>query len=292
MRVPRSVILVLLFTPALAYAVPVGLPSPHATSDGIPVATSYGDFHSYSGGLLNQWGQLPDTYYTGADRDAMDLALGGNAGATDNLGKGPDGTYDFEDPVLFDVDATGTFEGRWGDGTQDHGPVHVDDLADYLETTGAGTTIPSFVLEYQSDGHDGNVFLQGSAYIWDPDTETQVAAWSFNNGPDAPVVIPGTIQVTGASGTTYIVDNTAEGQLDFILRNSELDLADFTGEGYWFVNDFALGGLTSGSAQWRLSGLFGESTAVHEPAFLAPAGLLILLVVSLRHARRSGRSGL
>ncbi|HSP00998.1 MAG TPA: PEP-CTERM sorting domain-containing protein, partial [Thioalkalivibrio sp.] len=78
-----------------AQAALVALPDISDTYDGTPVAIQYNDFSSYSGSLLNQWGLLPNSEYTGVGTGTLDLILGTVAGGQDNLGVGPDGDFNF-----------------------------------------------------------------------------------------------------------------------------------------------------------------------------------------------------
>lgn len=266
-----------------AHGAPVTLPGPTESFDGLPVTTQYGDFHSYSGGLLEQWGYLSPADYAGPGRDALDVTIGTTATDTDNLTSGPSGDFSFESPIQFEANSSADFEGGWGRGQQNHGPVPVDDVVAYLQAVNPGNGVPAFAFEHERPDLDSVLAIKAEAYVWDPARESKVASWSLDSGANNPVFISPVILVTGASGTSYFADNRDADKLDFILRAPAMDLGQYTGEGYWFVKDLSVQGTAPDYAEWRLSGLYGNATSISEPPLLLPLGLLALFGIWALH---------
>lgn len=261
--------------PALA----VTLPDPTATHDGIPVAEQYNDFFSYSGGLLNEWGYLSQQEYAGQGTGSLDVILGTGAGGQDNQNVGPDGNFDFEDPMDFPSGNQNTsLDETWGDNSQPNGPVLVDELAGYLDAVEPGNTIPTFIFDHNEAQNTPDLLVRGEVYIWDPDADTKVQSWFFDDGMGDFVESPGEIEVTGDSGTTYEVNNNAgSGMLDFIAFAPTMDLSQFLGQDYWFVADFEMDDLSNGFEELYLSGRFTtQQEEIPEPGALALLGLGLL----------------
>ena len=275
----------LMLAGSVANAAIIELPDVDETYDGIPVAIQYNDFYSYSGSLLNQWGFLSQANYTGQGTGTLDLIVGTGAGGQNNQGIGPDGSYNFEDPMPFPGGGANDFTGNWGLGTQANGPVLVDNLLAYLDAINPGATIPTFIFDHNQTGGNPDLFVQAEVFIYDPVTGERVARWIFDDGNGGPVLSPGDVQVVGELGEVYEADaNKGSGKLDYIVFAPTMDLGLFSGAGYLFGIDFFMDDLNNGFEELYLSGRF--STTATEVPLPGPVWLIGLGLVMLGAFRR------
>jgi hypothetical protein len=292
-------------------AVADSLPPIGSTFDGIPVAQQYDQFYGFSTDLMTQLqtAGYMDTHYgnynfaTGTG--GLDVLLYTGSKGQDNLGVGPGGAYNFEDPVLNSGGSTTEFEGWWGQndptnsGTHagHNGPVTVGQVRDYLHAFDPLNDIPIFYADVNQTGKDPTLYVSIDAYLADPTTFAPIpgASWALdavaNSSYDetSPAMV-GNFSVTGTSGNTYNVDIAkGSGKPDFIFYSPGMDLSGYSSD-LLFVMNGHIGNLSDGFEEFFLTG--GLSThLVPAPAgyLLLSGGLLVLLGMRRRSAGSSTR---
>lgn len=214
--------------------------------------------------------------------------MGTGSDGQDNLGTGPDGSFDFEDPMPLPGGGANDFTGDWGLGTQPNGPVLVDNLLAYLDKINPGATIPTFIFDHNQTGGAPDLWAQAEVYIYDPVSGDRVARWIFDDGNGNPVLSPGEVEVVGESGEVYEADaNKGSGKLDYIVFAPTMDLSPFSGEGYLFGIDFFLDDLNNGFEELYLSGRFTTTTVqVPLPGSLWLLGIGLVVLMAFRRQRR------
>ncbi len=275
---------------SVANASLINLPDVDETFDGIPLALQYNDFYSYSWSLLRQWDYITQAQYTGQGTGTLDLIIGTGAGGANNQGVGPDGDFNFENPMPFPGGGTSEFTGQWGVGTQANGPVLVDNLLAYLNAINPSSTIPVFLFDHNQTGGQPDLFVQAEVYIQDPTTGERVARWFFDDGAGNPVLAPGEVELVGDSGTEYVANhNLGSGRLDYIVFAPTMDLSQYAGLDYLFGIDFFMDDLNNGFEELFLSGRFVVNDNGNGQVPVPASGWLFglgLLALGLVHRRR------
>lgn len=305
-------------SPAAAVEVSVTLPPPPGFVDGIQTAVMYDDFWSYSNQILRtiqkaQPQYLPVSTYgnfgfaTGTG--GLDVILYTGAAGADNLGTGPGGTFNFENPTHTPAGGANFVSGWWGqndqnnDGTPDNvnGPVTVGQVLDYLHAFNPLNSIPVFYMDMNQIGKEASLFFGGEVYLVDTNGN-RVHTWALdrtpqagdgNYDPDAPALAAGEIgPLIGASGYDYgtVNHNLGSGKADFIAYAPTMDLSLFDRD-LIFVTHFDMANLTDGYEEIFLTGAIAVTPPpppVPEPAtvVLLGAGLLGLGLYGRRKARK------
>ncbi|EAT17316.1 PEP-CTERM sorting domain-containing protein [Desulfuromonas acetoxidans] len=304
---------------ALAY-----LPNPTEVYDGyIPAAIMYDEFYSYNLWLLDELAnngpvdlEGSESFTANAGVGGQDIVLYTQAGGTSNLGIGPDGTMNFEDPVNTNTGVSDgpKLDGYWGqndqnnDGTPDdvNGPATVGQVLDYLHAYNPDNDTPVFLFDVnQTNIHW--LWAAGQVKLLDDVTGTLVESWSFDIIPDGNynpvptdpmpyatyydpsgsqdedgndvdtgsyVYVPGELEITGASGTSYDVDYNGSGFSDYALYSPTMDLSLYDPNDL-FVVEFHFDGLNNGGEEFFLTGYTVPGDVPPEP-IPEPSSLILL----------------
>ena len=254
--------------------------------DGIPIAFKYDDFWSYSAHVLDALQSsgsfLPSSTYGTYDfsvgTGTLDVIVFTGANGASNLGVGPSGTNNFEDPAptpngsnAANQSATGT----WGNSVQPNGPVTVGQVLSYLQEFDPNNTVPVFFIDWNQTGSGDSILASANAQIWSADGSTLLYEWSLDSITQAgdgtydpgfagqvynygsisflgsatdcandawdPITGQGCAGVTD-SGNDYtnLEHNKGSGKADFIVYAPTMDLSMFD-PNYRFVVNFDIG---------------------------------------------------
>jgi hypothetical protein len=288
------------------------LPDPTDVYDGLPAAILYDDFYSYNLWLLDELAtngpvdlEGSDSFTANAGVGGQDIVLYTQAGGTSNLGIGPDGDLNFEDPVNTNTgNSDGNyFDGYWGQDDQDNdgalddvnGPVTVGQILDYLHAYNPDNDIPVFIFDINQSNIDW-LWATGQVKLLDEVTGEVVESWAFDMLPDGEytpgaqlpyttspgdgtdtgswVYAPGTIDVEGDSGTVYSVDFSGSGFADYALYSQSMNLSLFDPNDL-FVVEFQFDGLNNGGEEFFLTGATVPGDTPPEPV-PEPSTLMLL----------------
>ncbi|MFV0422538.1 hypothetical protein [Oleidesulfovibrio sp.] len=270
-RYMATAISVILSSVTFASAAVTPLPDPNIW------AREYDDFYSYSTAILEYYG-LPGFSHqdnTGAGVGNLDIVVMTNSSGTSN----PDG---FEDPMLSVSGGTSnSFEGIWGAGVRDNGPVYVSQLLDYMHTNFApDANIPVFIFDMAEPGNSNqDLYVIGEVRIRDAQGNI-VANWVFddvkdgaldNSGGDYDWVLsPGIV----SDGNVTVETNLGSGSRDFVVYAPEMNLSLYDIEGYTFEGLFAMKELEGKGEELYITSAF--AAYVPPVATAEPASLLLI----------------
>lgn len=262
------------------------LPDPDAqvvgADPGETMATQHDDFYVFSSQLNTQQGYVGFDGPTGTG--GLDVIVYTGAAGANNVDVTNSGsTFTFEDPVSSPGGGVEIFEGIWGSGINPNGPVLVDEVLAYLRTFDPNNDTPVFNFDMNQVGSvgGGSLDISGQVSIWDPTgAGSVVEMWAFDNltndsyDPDYPVTAPGTLVIPGLPITFN--NNIGSGSADYVMYAPTMSLADWAGNGYQFLVEFRMDGLTNGFEELFLTGSYVPPISpVPEP------GTMLLMVCGL-----------
>ena len=278
------------------------------TVDGVPVASQHDDFWSYSNQILRTIQKKDETflpYETYGDyafatgTGGLDVLLYTGADGQNNENVGPGGAFTFEDPEQNANDPS--FNGVWGLGDNDNGPVTVGQTLDYLQAFDPNFNTPAFYMDMNQTGASSDFTFVGKVYLYDvgadgiygtPDDGGEENTWAFDNSlqpgdgvynfnapidPVASVVDLSPFYTGGLSTYDYgtVNHNKGSGKADYLAFAPTMDLSLYDRD-LLFVTDFTISGLNDGFEEIFMTAL--GSKPIPEPSTFAllGAGLLVL----------------
>jgi hypothetical protein len=255
-----ALVALLLTMASLSTAALLTLPDPTQPYAGEYVAWAHDDFWSFSGVKLETIQGLTDTplpvstygdyatEFKGVGTGTLDIILYTGANGATNPG--------FENPVQNANGNSKYFEGLWGLGVQEKGPVTVGQVLDYLHAYDPNNNIPVFMFDLNQAGaaNKSDLSFVGRVYLAKPDKTPAGIEWAFDESPQgtgysgdnrgpADADNPGFSELGDFDPDAYstaIAFKGGSGAIDYVAYAPMMDLSQYN-RNWLFVTEFHMG---------------------------------------------------